>query len=114
MITEIQRKITKIFYGPLNFRKLFFLIAILLILFPIYSYAQIRDEWIMAKGYFCTLYIKPDVNIDVLNRKIDTYRVDFGLSEKPSRLIQGVRDEVLYKFDLIFLKVQEVLDMRPP
>ncbi len=96
---------------------IFFLIAVIPLSFPAFSRAQLPqlpEEWIIAKGYFCTLYIKPDVNITALNNKIDTYRVDFGLSEKPERAIQKPEDEVLYKFDLVFSKVQELLDMRPP
>ena len=73
----------------------------------------VEKEWITAKGHFCNLRIREDVNIVALNRKIDTYRVDFGLTEKPIRQSREPKDEVLYKFDLVFFKVQELLDMRP-
>jgi len=75
--------------------------------------AQMPVEWIEAKGYFCTIYYKPDVDIELLNEKIDTYRVDFGLTETPVYNRYNVQDELLYKFDLVFLKAQEILDMRP-
>ncbi|MCX5715609.1 MAG: hypothetical protein NTV07_01865 [Candidatus Omnitrophica bacterium] len=78
------------------------------------AYGQSAESWIVTKGYFCTLYIKDDVNIADLNNKIDTYRVDYGLTEKPKLTGQKPEDEILYKFDVIFLKVQELLDMRPP
>jgi len=85
-----------------------------LLLFPVgIAYAQVLDGWVTAKGHFCTLYIREDVDIKRLNHKIDTYRVDFGLSDKPLRLTPAPEGEVLYKFDLVFLKVQELLDMRP-
>ena len=80
----------------------------ILLLFPAgIAYGQVLDGWITAKGHFCTLYIGEDVNIEQLNRKIDTYRVDFGLSERPLRLTPAPEGEILYKFDLVFLKVQE-------
>ena len=93
---------------------IFLIIAVIPISSPLFSHAQVTNEWITEKGYFCTLYIKPDVNIEALNQRIDTYRVDFGLLEKPSGPIKKAGDEILYKFDLVFLKVQELLDMRPP
>ena len=77
------------------------------------AYAQVTEEWMTKEGYFCTLNIRQDVDIERLNRKVDTYRVDFGLIEKPGRISQKPEHELLYKFDIIFLKVQEILDMRP-
>lgn len=93
---------------------IYFKICVIFFLLPSVSHAQpIIDEWVVTKGYFCTLYIRNDVNIEDLNKKIDTYRVDFGLAEKPPPFSQKPEDGILYKFDLIFLKVQELLDMRP-
>lgn len=97
------------------------LIAFLLLLLPLLgAYAQItsaplpdESEWLIAKSYFCTIYFRYDVNIDALNKKIDTYKIDYGLTIKPKRLSDKIEDEVAYKFDLIFSKVQELLDMRP-
>lgn len=83
------------------------------LLFPLTSQAHIAEEWMVKEGYFCTLYIRQDVNIEALNRKIDTYRVDFGLSEKPISLGRKPQEELSYKFDIVFLKIQELLDMRP-
>jgi len=71
------------------------------------------DGWLTAKGTFCTLYIKDTVDLKALNSKIDTYQVDYGLLARPVLLIRKPEDEVLYKFDLIFMKVEELLDMRP-
>lgn len=81
---------------------------------PPLATAQAVMDWVITEGYFCTLYMKPDVNIERLNRKIDTYGVDFGLTVKPVYQGSGPEEELSYKFDLIFLKVQEILDMRPP
>ncbi|NQU74307.1 MAG: hypothetical protein HQ547_06350 [Candidatus Omnitrophica bacterium] len=89
-------------------------VLFVLVFFPAgIAYGQVLDGWITAKGHFCTLYIGEDVDIKQLNRRIDTYRVDFGLSERPLRLTSAPESEILYKFDLVFLKVQELLDMRP-
>ncbi len=105
----------------LSYFKISLIALLLLCLLPISGvYPQITDvllpdddEWKITKSYFCTLYFKYDVDIDALNKKIDTYRVDYGLSAKPERLGENAEDEVAYKFDLIFSKVQELLDMRP-
>jgi hypothetical protein len=102
VITQISRVITQI------------LICEIMLFFPLCSHAQGIEEWITAQGRFCTLYINKDVDMEALSRKIDTYRVDFGLTEKPTLPGQKPEDEVLYKFDLVFVKVQELLDMRPP
>lgn len=89
---------------------------ILLVLFC-FAIIHIRpaaaEEWLVSKGYFCTLYLKPEVNLQALNDKIDTYGVNYGLSEKPAQADAGLSGDLTYKFDLIFLKTQEVLDMRP-
>lgn len=109
MITEIKKSrlqrllISVIFFG------------IFVILFSSSSSrAEIIGDWIMTKGHFCTLYINQNVDIAALNRRINTYNVDFGLTEKPAHLGREPEAEVLYKFDLVFLKVRELLDMRPP
>jgi len=85
----------------------------LCILFANGAAAEPADAWIVREGYFCTVSIRSDVDRDALNQKIDTYRVDFGLTEKPDMRGQGAQDEIAYKLDLIFSKVQELLDMRP-
>lgn len=84
------------------------------------AYAQVTDiipqdekEWTIAKSHLCTIHFRHDVNIDAVNKKIDTYKVDYGLTAKPTRLGNDVKDIIAYKFDLILLKVQEILDMRP-
>ncbi len=74
----------------------------------------ISDEgWMITKSIFCTLYFRYDVDIDTVNNWLDTYKVDYGLLEKPPRPGESANDRIAYKFDLIFYKVQELLDMRP-
>ncbi|KPK42445.1 MAG: hypothetical protein AMJ78_02575 [Omnitrophica WOR_2 bacterium SM23_29] len=105
----------------LSYFKVSLMAILLLCLLPVVNaYAQVTDvpasseqEWIITKSHFCTLYFGCNVNIEAVNKKIDTYRVDYGLTVKPPRLGKDVKDIVAYKFDLIFLKVQELLDMRP-
>lgn len=105
----------------LSYFKISLIAVLLFCILPILgAYAQLTDaavtdegEWKITKTYFCTIYFRYDVDIDALNKKIDTYRVDYGLSAKPERLGENAEDEVAYKFDLIFSKVQELLDMRP-
>lgn len=106
------------FVAPANDRNICLCILSLAIcttflLFPLPSQAHIAEEWMTKEGYFCTLYIRQDVDVEALNKKIDTYRVDFGLSQKPITLSRKPQDELSYKFDVVFLKVQELLDMRP-
>jgi len=74
----------------------------------------ISDEgWTVTKSIFCTLYFRFDVDIDAVNNRLDTYKIDYGLLEKPPRPGEDAKERVAYKFDLIFYKVQELLDMRP-
>lgn len=71
------------------------------------------SDWTTVDSIFCTIFLKHDVDIRKVNSRIDTYRIDFGLTEKPSRASNDIEGEIAYKFDLIFFKVQEILDMRP-
>jgi len=71
------------------------------------------EGWTITKSIFCTLYFRYDVDIDTVNNWLDTYKVDYGLLEKPPRPGESANDRIAYKFDLIFYKVQELLDMRP-
>lgn len=71
------------------------------------------SEWITKESIFSTLYFRYDVNINTVNRRIDTYRVDYGLLEKPPKHGDTLEEKIAYKIDLIALKVQEILDMRP-
>lgn len=71
------------------------------------------SDWTTVDSIFCTIFFKHDVDIRKVNSRIDTYRIDYGLTEKPSRASNDTEGEIAYKFDLIFFKVQEILDMRP-
>jgi HAMP domain-containing protein len=71
------------------------------------------SDWTAIDSIFCTIFFKHDVDIRKVNNRIDTYKIDFGLTEKPSRASNDTEGEIAYKFDLIFFKVQEILDMRP-
>lgn len=74
----------------------------------------ISDEgWTITKSIFCTLYFRYDVDIEMVNKGLDTYKVDYGLLERPPQPGETAKEKVAYKFDLIFYKVQELLDMRP-
>lgn len=71
------------------------------------------NDWTVIDSAFCTIYLKDKVDARKVSNKIDTYRIDYGLSERPVRSGNSANDDVAYKFDLIFFKVQELLDMRP-
>lgn len=71
------------------------------------------NDWSSIDSIFCTIYFKDGVDVGRVNKKIDTYRIDYGLTDKPPRSRSGAEGEIAYKFDLIFFKVQEILDMRP-
>lgn len=72
------------------------------------------DGWRITRSAFCTIYFKEDVDIEAINNRLDTYKIDYGLSKKPAKTANDPREEIAYKFDLIFSKVQQILDMRPP
>jgi len=121
ILKPIHQKIQQIRHNLSYFK--ISLIAILFLCFtPLLSaYAQVTqdlrllsgEEWVITKSHFCTIYFRYDVDINAVNKKIDTYRIDYGLTVKPPRLGEDAADIVAYKFDLIFLKVEEILDMRP-
>lgn len=72
------------------------------------------DDWISVNSLYCTIFFKDGADLETVDKKIDTYKIDYGLTEKPPRAGGAeVADEISYKFDLIFFKVQEILDMRP-
>jgi len=71
------------------------------------------NDWMSVKSLYCTIFFKDGVDLKAVEKKIDTYKIDYGLTEKPPRSGDEVKDEIAYKFDLIFFKVQEILDMRP-
>lgn len=74
----------------------------------------VSDEgWTITKSIFCTIYFRYDVDINAVNSRLDTYKVDYGLLETPPKPGESAEERVAYKFDLIFYKVQELLDMRP-
>lgn len=102
----------------------FFKLTCLVLLFMMTAYAaqatvvsegefQDGNDWSSVKSIYCTIFFKGGVDIDKINEKIDTYRIDYGLTEKPGPQGSDAEGEIAYKFDLIFLKVQEILDMRP-
>lgn len=72
-----------------------------------------NEGWTITKSIFCTIYFRYDVDIEAANKKLDTYKVDYGLLETPPKPGESAEEKVAYKFDLIFYKVQELLDMRP-
>ncbi|MDD4879768.1 MAG: methyl-accepting chemotaxis protein [Candidatus Omnitrophica bacterium] len=71
------------------------------------------SDWTSVNSLYCTVFFKDGVNLASVNNRIDTYKIDYGLTEKPVRAGDEIKDEIAYKFDLIFSKVQEILDMRP-
>ena len=71
------------------------------------------NDWTSVESLYCTIFFKDDIDLAAVDKKIDTYKIDYGLTEKPPRAGNEVKDEIAYKFDLIFFKVQEILDMRP-
>ncbi|OGX27452.1 MAG: hypothetical protein A3F87_03900 [Omnitrophica WOR_2 bacterium RIFCSPLOWO2_12_FULL_51_24] len=71
------------------------------------------NDWLSVNSLYCTIFFKDSVDLAMVNKKIDTYKIDYGLTEKPPRAGDETGDEIAYKFDLIFFKVQEILDMRP-
>ena len=71
------------------------------------------SDWTSVNSIYCTVFFKDGVDPAAVNDRIDTYKVDYGLTEKPARAGNDAKDEIAYKFDLIFFKVQEILDMRP-
>ena len=71
------------------------------------------SDWTSVNSLYCTVFFRDGVDLAAVNDRIDTYKIDYGLTEKPVRGGDDTKDEIAYKFDLIFSKVQEILDMRP-
>ena len=126
IISPIQEKIERIKHS-LSYFKLSSIAIFFVFMFFLsgaYAYANLANEtmpsellsderWTITKSLFCTVYLRDDVNIDAVNARIDTYRIDYGLSAKPQHQFKNTEGEIVYKLNLIFLKVQEILDMRP-
>ncbi len=71
------------------------------------------SDWTSVNSLYCTIFFKDGVDLTAVNDRLDTYKIDYGLTEKPARGGNDTKDDIAYKFDLIFFKVQEILDMRP-
>ena len=71
------------------------------------------NDWTSVDSICCTIFFKDGVDLAAVNDKIDTYKIDYGLTEKPVREGDDAKSEIAYKFDLISFKVEQILDMRP-
>ena len=117
---NIEKKIEQL-KGNISYFKL---LPVLLFLFlsvaatapaSVVSDDQFSDgsDWTNVNSIYCTIFFKDGVDLAAVDKKIDTYKIDYGLTEKPQRAGDEAKDDIAYKFDLIFFKVQEILDMRP-
>ncbi|MFA6355760.1 MAG: HAMP domain-containing protein [Candidatus Omnitrophota bacterium] len=120
IVKPAEKKVQQVKHN-LSFFKLSLIIALGAVLAFTPAHASITAEgafsdgsdWTTVKSTFCTIFFKDKVDVRRVNERIDTYRIDFGLSEKPERASKDAEGDIAYKFDLIFFKVQEILDMRP-
>lgn len=119
-IGNIEKKIGQIKNGLSYFRVSPMLLFLLLFSAATASASVISDnqfsdgnDWMSVNSLYCTIFFKDGVDLAKIDKKIDTYKIDYGLTEKPPRAGDEAKDKIAYKFDLILFKVQEILDMRP-
>tara|TARA_Y100000031_G_scaffold144743_1_gene176601 strand:- start:444 stop:941 length:498 start_codon:yes stop_codon:yes gene_type:complete len=77
----------------------------------VYSEAE---EWDVFSSRFCTVFYEKDVDLQLISRRVNLRFSDFY---SPRRFIEDpdleVEDILVGKFDAIFNRVEEVLDMYP-
>ena len=85
------------------------------IIVPTEGRAVPAGEWArIIESKFCTILCGPDVDIKELNRKIKIPSYDILLSEgRYLRENSSTEDQLAEKFDAIFQKVEQILDMYP-
>jgi len=88
-------------------------LAILMLIIPNNVYSQ-DEEWNVFAGRFCTVFYEKDVDLKLVNSHIILNFSDFysprQFREKPDLSIENI---LAGKFDAIFNRVEEVLDMYP-
>ncbi len=119
-IAEMEKKIGQVKNSLSYFKVSPVFLFILLFTASAASAAVVSDDrfsdgsdWTSVNSTYCNVFFKDGVDLSSVNDRIDTYKIDYGLTEKPARAGNDAKDEIAYKFDLIFSKVQEILDMRP-
>jgi hypothetical protein len=90
-----------------------FLIAYLILNVGGNAFSQ-EENWHVFSTRFCTLFYEGGVDLKLVNRRINLRFCDFY---SPRRYIEkvdlSVEDPLSEKFDAIFNRVEEILDMHP-
>ena len=69
------------------------------------------EEWQRIDSRYCTIWIDPALKAESVNRRISVWQIQPVVKVLPGA---GVEEELAAKFDTIFWKAQELLDMYPP
>ncbi len=89
------------------------IIACLVLSVAEFAYSQDR-EWNVFSTRFCTVFYEKDVNLKLVNRRINLRFSDFYSPRTYREKADMSMEEILSdKFDAVFMKVQEILDMFP-
>lgn len=77
------------------------------------AYPQ-EDEWGVFSTTFCTVFYEKDIDLRLVNRRINLRFSDFynprRFKKKPGLSIEEILSE---KFDAIFMRIEDILDMYP-
>ncbi|MFC1620959.1 hypothetical protein ACFL2G_01515 [Candidatus Omnitrophota bacterium] len=78
-----------------------------------FAYSQ-EKEWNIFSTRFCDVFYEKDVNLKLVNRRINLRFSDFYNPRSYREKADLSMEEVLSdKFDAVFMKVEEILDMFP-
>lgn len=70
-----------------------------------------EENWRRIDSRCCTIFLHPDVEIKKVNREISTWRIRPRIKVPDGTSAEG---EMAAKFDTLFRRAQEILDMYPP
>lgn len=77
------------------------------------AYSQ-EGEWNIFSSRFCVVFYEEGVNLDAVSRRINLRFSDFySARQYREKADFPIEDIVAEKFDAIFTKVQDILDMYP-
>lgn len=78
------------------------------------AYSQDREERNIFSSRFCTVFYEEDVDLNIVNRRVNLRFSDFYSPRRYREKIDlSTKDILSEKFDSVFARVEEILDMYP-
>ncbi len=94
-------------------RASFLLMLCLIFAFADSAYSQ-EEEWNVFSSRFCSIFYEEGVSLDMVNRRINLRFSDFYSPRRYREKVDfSTEDIIREKFDAIFGKVEDILDMYP-